>query len=83
MEDKKKNAYKVLINQAFLDIKNSRNHEEAFRIAHAFHNLADLMTRDFEEMNEVNFWEIITGLEKDFRLNHYRELFESILDNDI
>jgi hypothetical protein len=82
MEDKKKNAYKFLIYQAFLDIKNSRNHKEAFRIAYAFHNLAELLTKDFEGMNEVNFWEIMNVLDKEFGLNHYRKLFESTLAKD-
>ena len=82
MEDNKKNAYKVLIYQAFLDIKNSRNHNVAFHIAHAFHNLADLLTKDFEGMDEVDFWERISFLDKKFGLNHYRGLFDSTLAND-
>jgi hypothetical protein len=82
MEDKKKNAYKVLIYQAFLDIKNSSNHKEAFRIAHAFHNLAELLTKDFEGMNEDHFWEIMNVLDKEFGLDHYRELFERTVAKD-
>ncbi|MGG1680367.1 hypothetical protein ACIFOT_32535 [Neobacillus sp. NRS-1170] len=56
MENKKKYAYKVLIYQAFVDIKNNSTHEEAFHIAHVFHNLAYFLTKDFEGINEAEFW---------------------------
>ncbi|MFB7142687.1 hypothetical protein ACFCYN_24060 [Gottfriedia sp. NPDC056225] len=82
MENKKKYAYKVLIYQAFVDIKNNTTHEEAFHIAHVFHNLALLMVKDFEGMNEAEFWSQINLLQKKLGVKYYKELFESALANE-
>jgi hypothetical protein len=82
MENKKKYAYKILIYQAFVDIKNNSTLEEAFHISHVFHNLAYFLTKDFEGMNEAEFWSQINFLEKKLGINHYKELFESAIAND-
>ncbi|UKS29593.1 hypothetical protein LOZ80_11920 [Paenibacillus sp. HWE-109] len=85
MEESKRKAYLALNYQALLDIKNSgefnaSNYNRVFRIAHAFHNLALSITEDFEGFNEENFWSSVNGLEKEFGLIHYRELFENIVN---
>ncbi|QHW33815.1 hypothetical protein GZH47_25470 [Paenibacillus rhizovicinus] len=75
MEESKKKAYLTLNYQAFLDIKNSGefnmdHYNRVFRIAQAFHNLALSIMEDF-----VGVWSTVNGLERDFGLIHYRELF--------
>ncbi|GAA4830708.1 hypothetical protein GCM10023310_04760 [Paenibacillus vulneris] len=80
MNEIKKQAYRKLIYLAFLDIKNSGSFNEEncyrnFRIAHAFHNLAESMIDDLKGFDEVEFWNTIESLEKQFNLNHYRETF--------
>ncbi|MEH7403648.1 hypothetical protein V7148_22090 [Gottfriedia acidiceleris] len=82
MENNKKYAYKVLIYQAFVDIKNNATQEEAFHIAYVFHNLALLLVKDFEGMNEAEFWGRINFLQKKLGVKHYKELFESALANE-
>jgi hypothetical protein len=79
MEDKRKNAYKTLIYQAFLDIKNSNDLKKAFHIAHSFHNLSEFLIKDFDGMDEDNFWSRIKYLEDNYSLNHYRSLFEETI----
>lgn len=84
MEESKRKAYLVLNYQALLDIKNSgefnvNNYNRVFRIAHAFHNLALSITEDFVGFNEENFWSNVNGLERDFGLIHYRELFDTVV----
>lgn len=83
MEESIRKAYLVLNYQALLDIKNSGdfnvdNYNRVFRIAHAFHNLALSITEDFVGFNEENFWSNVEGLERDFGLMHYRELFDKV-----
>jgi hypothetical protein len=84
VDDIKKIAYKTLNYQALLDIKNSGSFNEDnfirnFRIAHAFHNLAQYIIDDFEGFNEDDFWGRINALEDQFSLKHYRSIFNDIL----
>ncbi|MEW9700763.1 hypothetical protein [Paenibacillus sp. SI8] len=87
MNELKKQAYKMLIYLAFLDIKNSGsfNQENSYRnvrIAHAFHNLAESLVVDLKDFNEENFWNTIESLEKQFDLYNYRKAFnDAIKDN--
>ncbi|BFT72435.1 hypothetical protein [Paenibacillus sp. P36] len=81
MQESIRKAYLVLNYQALLDIKNSGefnadNYDRVFRIAHAFHNLAFSITEDFVGFNEDSFWNNVEGLERDFGLIHYKELFD-------
>ncbi|MEI5906680.1 hypothetical protein WAK64_06365 [Bacillus spongiae] len=76
MDEGRKNAYRILIYQAFLDIKNSVSQDECFHIAHAFHNLAESQINDFKKLDEETFWNRIQYLEIQFKLHHYRSLFE-------
>ncbi|MBD3919835.1 hypothetical protein H8B09_13820 [Paenibacillus sp. PR3] len=83
IEERKRKAYLALNYQALVDIKNSGEHvldnyNRVFRIAHAFHNLAQAIMEDFTTFDEDGFWGAIGGLERDFGLDHYRELFERI-----
>lgn len=83
MEENKKKAYLALNYQAFIDVKNCgefsvENFNRVFRIGHSFHNLALFIMEDFVGFNEDSFWSNISGLEKEFGLTHYRELFEKI-----
>jgi hypothetical protein len=83
MNEVKKQAYKTLIYLAFLDIKNSSFSEENFnrnfRIAHAFHNLAESMVEDLQGFDEENFWITIDSLEKQFDLYNYRKTFNDCI----
>ncbi|MFC5453207.1 hypothetical protein [Paenibacillus aestuarii] len=81
MEENKKKAYLTLNYQVFLDIKNSGQFNtgsinQVFRIAHAFHNLAEFIIDDFEGFDEDKFWSRVRGLERDFGLIHFKTLFE-------
>ncbi|CAI8970193.1 Nicotinate phosphoribosyltransferase [Brevibacillus sp. IT-7CA2] len=81
MTEVKKIAYKKLIHQAFLDLKNSGAFDEAtfyrnFRIAHAFHNLAEFIVVDFVGFNEDEFWSTVNALTSQFDLHHYRKIFD-------
>lgn len=80
MTEVRKIAYKKLIHQAFLDLKNSGAFDEAtfyrnFRIAHAFHNLAEFIVVDFVGFNEDAFWSTVNALADQFDLHHYRKIF--------
>lgn len=81
MNDLRRKAYNQIIYMALLDIKNSgacteENFYRNFRIAHAFHNLAESMIHELRDFNEEEFWESIRGLENQFGLFHYRKMFE-------
>ncbi|WP_312118018.1 hypothetical protein [Brevibacillus reuszeri] len=81
MTEVKKIAYQKLIHQAFLDLKNSGAFDEAtiyrnFRIAHAFHTLAEFIVVDFVGFNEDEFWSTIDTLASQFDLHHYRKIFD-------
>lgn len=87
MNELKKKAYRTLIYQAFLDIKISGNFSEDnfnmnFRIAHAFHNLAEYSINDFEEFDEGSFWSRMALLEDQFELQHYRKIFDDMMMNN-
>ncbi len=80
MNEISKLAYKKLIYQAFLDIKNSGMYSEVifernFRLAHVFHNLAEYMLHDFEGFNEEAFWRAMDLLADQYHLHHYRIIF--------
>lgn len=86
MNEIKKQAYRTLIYLAFLDIKNSGSFNEEnfyrnFRIANAFHNLAESMIDDLKSFDEAEFWNTIESLEKQFNLNHYRKTFRDNICN--
>ncbi|MFG0215383.1 hypothetical protein ACFU8X_19935 [Brevibacillus porteri] len=81
MTEVKKIAYKKLIHQAFLDLKNSGTFDEAtfyrnFRIAHAFHTLAEFIVIDFVGFNEDEFWATVDALASQFDLHHYSKIFD-------
>ncbi|MFF0825970.1 hypothetical protein ACFYU8_05905 [Brevibacillus sp. NPDC003359] len=81
MTETKKRAYKKLISQALLDIKNTgqfseENFQRNFRIAHAFHNLAQYIVLDFEGFDEDEFWKVVSALADQFDLHHYSQIFE-------
>ncbi|MNI18873.1 hypothetical protein D3C73_722930 [compost metagenome] len=85
MDELRKSAYKTLNYQALLDIKNSGTFNEetfnrAFRVAHAFHNLAWYIIHDFQGFDEADFWSRISALEKQFGLYHYRKAFTEIIN---
>jgi hypothetical protein len=73
-------AYKKLIHQAFLDIKNNSDLQESFHIAHSFHNLSEFLIYEFDGLDEVDFWNRIRYLEKTYGLNHYRRLFDETIN---
>ncbi|MFE1627798.1 hypothetical protein ACFLFF_13695 [Brevibacillus reuszeri] len=80
MNEISKLAYKKLIYQAFLDMKNSGiysevNFERNFRLAHVFHNLAESMLHDFEGFDEEAFWRAMDLLADHYQLHHYRIIF--------
>ncbi|MED1785454.1 hypothetical protein P4V43_26890 [Brevibacillus fortis] len=82
MTEVKKIAYKKLIHQAFLDLKNSGTFDEVifyrnFRIAHVFHNLAEFIVEDFVGFNEYEFWATVDALASQFDLHHYRKIFDA------
>lgn len=84
MTEAKKTAYKKLIHQVFLDLKSSGSFDEAtyyrnFRIAHAFHNLAEFIVVDFDGFHEDEFWATIDALAAQFDLHHYREIFDDAI----
>lgn len=86
MDEGKKAAYKKLIYQALLDIKNSGSYREEshyrnLRIAHAFHNLAKSFVQDFTDFDEESFWSSIDALENQFQSNHYKQIFLDSLKN--
>ncbi|MFD0680520.1 MULTISPECIES: hypothetical protein [unclassified Paenibacillus] len=86
MDDIRKRAYKALNYQALLDIKNSGSFNEdsfyrIYRIAHAFHNLAEHIVQDFEGFDEEIFWSTIDPLEIQFGMYHYRKLFDDAFNN--
>ncbi|MDQ0112541.1 hypothetical protein [Paenibacillus harenae] len=88
MKENKRKAYLALNYQALLDIKNSGesnidNFNRVFRVAHAFHTLALFIMEDFVGFNEDDFWENIAGLERDFGLTHYSELFEKVSSDEL
>ncbi|NQX65669.1 hypothetical protein HQN90_05965 [Paenibacillus alba] len=85
MNDLRKRAYKTLNFQAFLDIKNGgtfceENFKRTFRIAHAFHNLAEYIILDLQGFDESEFWERIGVLEEQLGLYHYRKAFNEIIN---
>ncbi|WJQ82365.1 hypothetical protein [Brevibacillus brevis] len=86
MNEVKKIAYKKLIHQAFLDLKNSGTYDKVtfdrnLRIAHAFHNLAEFIVVDFVGFNEDEFWASVGALASQFDLHHYRKIFdEAVMD---
>ncbi|WP_054024942.1 hypothetical protein [Bacillus sp. FJAT-28004] len=88
MEGNRRKAYLALNYQALLDIKNSGefnidNFNHVFRVAHAFHNLALFIMEDFVGFNEDEFWGKIAGLERDFGITHYSELFEKVSSDEL
>lgn len=52
-------------------------------MAHVFHNLALFIMEDFVGFNEDEFWENIVGLESQFGLTHYREIFEKVSTEEL
>lgn len=84
MESIRKKAYKELIHQSLLDIKNCiDSKEEVFHIAHTLHNLTESLVEDFKEFNEEAFWLRVIYLEKNYKLLHYRRIFEESIKKDI
>jgi len=84
LNEVRKKAYNTLIYQAFLDIKisgafNEENFYRNFRIAHAFHNLAEYIVLDFKGFNEERFWDEINALQEQFDLNHYKKIFDDAI----
>jgi hypothetical protein len=80
MDETRKRAYKMLMYQALLDLKNGgsfneENFRRNFRIAHAFHNLASFIVEDFDGFDEAAFWSTVDVLAEQFDLHHYREIF--------
>ncbi|MFB9330881.1 hypothetical protein ACFFSY_33485 [Paenibacillus aurantiacus] len=88
VEASRRKAYLALNYQALLDIKNSgefsaNNYNQVFRIAHAFHNLGFFIMEDFVGFNEDDFWSRVNGLERDFGLIHYKELFAKVSSGEL
>lgn len=84
MESIRKKAYKVLVHQSLLDIKNCNDStDEIFHIAHTFHHLTEALVEDFKGYNEEEFWRRISFLEEKFELIHYRRTFEDTIKRDI
>jgi hypothetical protein len=79
LESKRKEAYKKLIYQAFLDIKNSSDLKETFHIAHSFHILSEFLIKEFDGLDEDDFWNRIKYLEETYCLSHYRRVFEETI----
>jgi hypothetical protein len=88
LEINRRKSYLALNYQALLDIEisgefNIDNFNHVFRVAHAFHNLALFIMEDFVGFNEDHFWGRIAGLERDFGITHYSEIFEKVSSDEL
>jgi hypothetical protein len=93
MDDKRKVAYRKILYNFLIQIKNPDIPEDASAmaigrhaapVAYALHNFALTVANDFIDFDEAAFWKMLEGWNirfPEFGFNHFRQLFELDLVN--